>query len=397
MATKTYKDWFTLDGRLRPAAGVTKKKVEAIRELVDRSLAGSHNALGTLKEALTTSDASLSLAHLVNLNVLPQYDEAPRIWTQIAGTRSVPDFRPAVLYSLVGEWNDGVLGSGEPRHVAPTVPEAAPYPYSILAGEEIAGAGVTKNGFKVRFTFEAFVNDALGFIRSLPDEMLQVALDTEEYKVLSTLIGGVGAGQQLDGGVIPDGTTVPANATLTRASLVQAKIELANRQINGRNIRVTGGYNLLVSVGQGEYARWVINNLRLDGIQDGALSIGVNGYNPLSDVNVIETDYVTGAAWYLLPRPGGTRRPTLDHLSLIGHETAELRVQNLTGTYVGGGAVSPFEGDFDTDSAEFRVRLIDGAVLWTPDQVVYSTGAGGAPTPPPFPTTVVVTEPEPEA
>ena len=374
---REYKDWYTLDGRLRPAPGVTRRKVEAVRDLVEKALTGSHTAIGTLKEAITTSDLSLSLAHLVNINVLPQYDEAPRIWSQVAGSRSVSDFRPAVLYSLVGQWNDGVLGDGDPRHVAPTVPEGAPYPYAVLTGEETTSAGVKKRGFATRFTFEAFINDALGFIKALPDEMLQVALDTEEYEVFSAVTGGVGAGQQLIGGTVPDGTIVPANGSLTRAALIQAKAELAAREINGRKIAVTGGYNLLVPVGQGDYAQFVINNLSLTGLTDGALTIGVTGYNPLSVVTPLETEYVTGTAWYLVPKPGATRRPTIDRLSLIGHEAPELRVQNLTGSYVGGGAVSPFEGDFDTDSASFRIREIGGAALWTPDQVIYSTGAGG--------------------
>jgi hypothetical protein len=381
---KQYKDWYTLDGRLKPAAGVTKRKVEAVRDLVDRSLKGSSIALGTLKEAITTSDASLSLAHLVNIEVLPEYDEAPRTWTQVADrTKPVSDFRPVTLVSLSRSWEDGVLGT-DPVHVSPTVPEGAPYPYAFFAEEETPQkAAIKKRGFKFRFTFEAFINDALGTIRELPDQMLQVALDTEEYEFYNALIGGLGAGQQLDGGTLPDGTTVPANAKLARGSLIQAIIELGQREINGRKITTSGGYNLLVQTGQGIYADFILNNLTLDSLQTGALTFNVNGYNPLSNISVVETEYVTSAtAWYLVPKPGTSRRPVASRLALIGHEAPELRVQNLTGNYIGGGAVSPFEGDFDTDSAEFRLRQIGGAALWTPDLVVWSTGAGNAPTPP---------------
>lgn len=376
---KTYKNPFTLDGRLTPPAGVTKKKVDAVRDLVESALKGNRLALGRLEEAITTSDASLNLAYLVNLNVLPQYDEAERVWTQVAGTRRVSDFRPATLYSLFGEWEDGVLGekgaAGTPRHIAPTVPEGAPYPYSVMAGEESQGAGVQKRGFKTRFTFEAFINDALGFLAALPDQMLQVALDTEEYEVFTALISGVGAGQQLAADTNPDGTSVVANAPLTREALIAAKAQVAQREINGRKIRVTGGWNLIVPVGRGDYAQFVINQ-SLAQIQDGNLVLTPGNYNPLSDIRVIESEYVTGTAWYLVPRPGATRRPVVERLQLIGHEAPELRVQNLTGSYVGGGAVSPFEGDFDTDSAEFRLRVIGNGTLWTPDAIVWSTGAG---------------------
>jgi hypothetical protein len=382
---KQYKDWYTLDGRLKPAAGVTKRKVEAVRDLVDDALKGSRIALGTLTEAVTTSDASLSLAHLVNIEVLPEYDEAPRTWQQVADrARPVSDFRPVTLVSLSRSWDDGVLGSGDPVHVSPTVPEGAPYPYAFFSEEETSQtAAVKKRGFKFRFTFEAFINDALGTIRELPDQMLQVALDTEEYEFYNALIGGLGAGQQLDGGTIPDGTVVAANAKLHRASLIQAISELKRRQINGRYITVKGGFNLLVQPGQAEYANFILNNLTLDTLQTGALTFNVNGYNPLGNITVVETEYVTSAtAWYLVPKPGTSRRPVASRLNLIGHESPELRVQNLTGTYLGGGSVSPFEGDFDTDSAEFRLRQIGGAALWTPDLVVWSTGAGAVPTPP---------------
>lgn len=370
-----YKDWFTLDGRLTPPAGVTKRKVEAVRDLVAKAIRGNRIAAGTLQEAITTSDASLNLAYLVNLNVLPQYDEAPRTWTQIAGTRPVTDFRPAVLYSLLGSWEDGVLGDGDPRHVAPTIPEGAPYPYSVMSGEEHASAGVKKRGFKTAFTFEAFINDAIGFLRNLPNEMLQVALDTEEYEVYAALVAGLGSGQQLDAATNPDGTTVLANAPLSREALIAAKYQVSQREINGRKIQVTGGWKLLVPVGRADYANFILNQT-LGIIQDGSLQFTNPGYNPLSGITPLESEYVTGNAWYLIPVPGATRRPVLERLQLIGHEAPELRVQNLTGNYVGGGAVSPFEGDFDTDSAEFRIRLIGNGTLWTPDAIVWSSGAG---------------------
>lgn len=378
---KQYNDWFTLDGRLRPAAGVTKRKVEAVRDLADRALKGSSIALGTLKEAVTTSDASLNLAHLVNIDTLPLLDEAPRLWNQVAGTRGVSDFRPAVLYTLSQEWEDGVLGDGDPRHVSPTVPEGAPYPHAFLSGEEGQNASVKKRGFKTRFTFEAWKNDALGVLRALPDQMREVALDTEEYEVFSALISGVGAGQQLDGGTVPTGGTVVANAPLSRDALIRAQIELGARTISGRRIPVPSGFNLIVAPGQSIFANFILNQT-LAGLNTNPASgtpeyvYQINGYNPLANITVLESEYVTGAAWYLVPKPGTTRRPVIDRLTLIGYEQPELRVENLTGSYVSGGVVSPFEGDFDTDSASFRLRQIGGAVVWTPDYIVWSTGAG---------------------
>lgn len=371
-----YKDLFTLDGRVKPVAGVSKKKVEFLQGLVEQSLRGSRSAAGTLVEAVTTSDAAFNLAHLVNVNFLPQYDEAPRTWTEIAGVRQVSDFRPAVLYGMAGEWQDGVLGTGTPAHIAPVVPEGTAYPESTLAGEESQVGGIQKRGFRTSFTFEAFINDAIGWLQALPGEMLQVALDTEEYEVYTALIGSVGVDQQLDAGTNPDGTQVSANSVLTRAALIQAVTQLSSRTVNGRTVRYSGGFNLIVPVGQRLNAEFIINSLALETVVDAPLTFSVNGYNPLSNISIIESEYVTGTAWYILPKKGTTRRPVLERLQLIGHETPELRVNNLTGSYVGGASVSPFEGSFDADEASFRLRLLGRGINWSPDSVLVSLGTG---------------------
>src|SRR5690242_13252467 len=97
---KDYKNKFTLDGRLRPGLGVSERKVAAVRDLVERHLAGDFRASATLMEALTTSDAPFNLAYLATLNFVDNFDEADRSWSEIAGTREVPDFKPVTLYSL---------------------------------------------------------------------------------------------------------------------------------------------------------------------------------------------------------------------------------------------------------------------------------------------------------
>lgn len=371
-----YKDLFTLDGRVKPVAGVSKAKVAHLKSLVESALRGNRAAAGTLVEAVTTSDAAFNLAHLVNVNFLPQYDEAERTWTEIAGTRPVSDFRPAVLYGMQGEWEPGVLGTGTPAHIAPVVPEATAYPESTLAGEESQSGGIQKRGFRTSFTFEAFINDAIGWLQALPGEMLQVALDTEEYEVYTALIGSVGVDQQLDAGTNPDGTQVAANSVLTREALIQAVTQLSSRTVNGRVVRYSGGFNLIVPVGQRLNAEFIINSLALTSITDGDLVFSANGYNPLSNISIIETEYVTGTQWFIMPKKGTTRRPVLERLQLIGHETPELRVQNLTGSYVGGGTVSPFEGSFDADEAAFRVRLLGRGINWSPDAILWSLGTG---------------------
>src|SRR5690606_19249312 len=154
---KEYKDEFTLDGRLKAPVGVTEEKVEALRDLVDETMAGSRAAKGTLEEAMVSTDAVFNLAYLTELNVLADFDEFEnRNWSKIATTRQVSDFRNVTLFSLRPDWSaGGTLGSGDPVFVAPRIPEGANYPYAYLEQESSQQVGgIVKRGFKTGFTFE---------------------------------------------------------------------------------------------------------------------------------------------------------------------------------------------------------------------------------------------------
>lgn len=380
-----FADGFTLDGRIKPRLGVSKAKVAAVKRLTESTMNGDRAAKGLLEESISSSDAIFNLAHLFAINITPQIIEAPRVWSQLATTRTVSDFRAPTLYTLNPEWEaNGVLGSGTPRHVAPRIPEGTAYPYATMSGEESNQGGIQKRGFKTGFTFEAFINDAVGFLQALPEAMRQVALDTEEYEVFNGLISNLGDDEQLKGGVIPgwpETQTVAPNAAFSREALIRAIIEVTNREINGRKVVLTGGFNLLIPAGQRMFVDYVLNNVTQTGVNvtsDGVeQTFTINGYNPLSGITVIETEYVTGQSWYLVPKNTGGR-PLLQLLRLAGHELPELRVENATGSYVGGGAVSPFEGSFDNDASDFRLRTIGHGVLWYPSLVIWSDGSGVA-------------------
>lgn len=379
---KQYKNPLTLDGKLKLQMGVTPAKVAKVKELAEATMNGDRVAKGVLEESISTSDAIFNYAALVNANVVPDFDRAERTRGQIAGTRTVSDFRAPTLYSLVPEYTPGVLGSGTPAHILPVVPEGTAYPYANLEGEVFQMAGIRKRGVKISFTFEAWINDSLGALQAIPESFRRLALDTEEYEVYSTLVTGVGDDQQVDGGTVPTGATVLPNPVLSRDALIRALIELSNREINGRQVQLGGTYNLIVAKGQGLYANFMLNQT-LGQLNTNPASgtpeyvYTINGYNPLAGITVIESEYVTGANWYLVPSVGSTGgRPVLELLRLAGHELPELRVNNATGSYVGGGAISPFEGSFDNDATDFRVRGIGRAILWTPALVIWSDGSG---------------------
>lgn len=382
---KTYKNPLTLDGKIKLDPHVTPAKVKAVKELAEATMSGDRRAKGILEESITTSDAIFNYAALVNANVLPEFETEPDTWNQIAGTRLVSDFRAPTLYSIVPEYQPGVVGSGTPRGVLPVVPEAAAYPYATLEQETSEVGGIRKHGLKAGFTMEAWLNDSVGALQAIPDSFRRLARDTDEAEVYTALVQGVTAASELVGGQVPTGATVPANAPLSRDALIRAIIEIGERQVNGRYVRIAGGFNLIVPRGQGVFANFILNQTLGEIRQtDGGNQFvyGVNGgYNPLGNISVVESEYIvatgTDVPWYLVPQQGTTGgRPVLELLRLVGHELPELRVNNATGVYVGGGAISPFEGNFENDAADFRIRTFARGILWSPELIVFSDGTG---------------------
>lgn len=392
---REYKDKFTLDGRLRPSGGgvprgvVTEKKVLAVRDLLEGYNRGDRMATAKLEEALTTSDAIFSAAYLATLNFVDNYDAYDRTWSEIAGVRSVPDFRPATLYSLNRQWTDGngatqILNS---YGAAPVIPEGTPYPYAYISGDVTQGASVTKKGFKTDWTLEARINDGFGALDRLPDEMLVVSTDTEADEVWGALVTQKTAASNFVSTTIPDplggaNIVVPANAPLSRNAILAGIQQWGLRTVNGRRQQNRGNaFNLVVPIGVGLFAEYILSQV-LTGITTGAATTLVGQYdvtrpNPLAGISVIEDEHVTGTQWYLVPKKGSTVRPVLERLTLKGYETPQLFVDNHVGSFVGGATVSPFEGNFDADVITLKLRQFGGGVLWDLGVgVVYSNGTG---------------------
>ena len=374
------KNAFTLDGKY-PFHGGSEAGVENFYKVLESAMGGgvgSYAAAGQVRESLSTSDGPFNLAQLINVNFYPQFAEAERNWTEIAGERISPTLSKQGIYSLVFDWQDGVLGDGVPRHVAPRIAEGEAYPYAALGEIESKGNAFGKHGFKVKFTLEKQESDPLGFIAALPGLMLQVALDTEESNVYTALTQGVSTGQQLTAGTAPiTGESVAANAPLSREALIVAIQQFKNRRMNGRRLQARGGFQLIVPVGQGDLAQWYISGLELSSVTDANFRYNAQLANPLASiVKVVESEYVEDGAWYLKAAGLANGLPVLEHLGWTKQRQPELRVADDAGNYLTGGKVPTTEGSFANDSINYRMRQFSGAALWVPDAVVWSTGEG---------------------
>jgi hypothetical protein len=380
----------TADGRLHVHPLVSERKVEAFSGLLDGALRGDAHARVTLSETLSSTDAVFSLAQLINIRNLPQYDEATRQGNLIASSETVDDFRPATFYSLQANLGAG-LGHGKDTGghagIAPRVAELDTYQYTYGYSEESVQVAIEKRGFKFGVSLERVVNDPTGEIRRVPGDMLQIGLDTEEYLIFRALVDGSTSASQLKGGtVLATGTVVPANAPISADAFRQGLAEIAKRKdSDGRAIPLARSYYVVVPVGYGEQVELELTKARsLIQVSDGNFVYGP-GAVPLGALGriqgAIESEWVepngSNVPWYLVPAAGTTRRTSLVRLNLAGYTAPEVFVSNFNGVSLGGGNVDPFHAfSFDNDSCDLKFRQFTNAALISEDQQCWSTGAG---------------------
>lgn len=366
-----FEDSFTLDGLVSVPNGVTRESVGQVKKLITEAKRGSFVAEAQLKESMFNGGLTSSVSHFLNIITIPQLpSDKERPVAKLAGFRTVPDFRPAVLYSAFG---NAVSGPGiQADGSLARVPQGTPYPVVTVGGSpESAYAKIAKRGARVNWDFEDMINDLVGALDGIPAELLDVALQTEWAEVGEALIA---ATVNLPAVTLPDGTASLINAAVSPNAIFAAIQALAARTINGAShtVGTLSGYNVVVPVGQKVYVDYQIQHAMnivqvLPGSAGGAVYRAPDN-SALLSVDVIEHELVTGTKWYLAPKPGSFRRPVLDLLRLRGYETPQLRVRSE-----GGDGMS-----FDADTASLRLRMVTGAALWDANTIVYSKGTGAA-------------------
>ena len=364
-------------------AGVSAPKLKAMKGLVEGLLAGDRQARGRLEETLSTGDDSIfNFAYQVEQTVQPMFDKLDRTWTAIADVQAYQDFKTPVRYGLDIEAAGLSTNAepGKPANVAPIVPELAPYPSFVFKGELSQDGELHKRGVSFGLSWERLISDITNIVPQLPGMITETFLDAEEWEVYSALVrGGSGVLNQLTAGTNPDGTACVNNGPLNRANLIQAVTQLPNRVVDGRKAQLSS-FTLVVPQGMKATADWAINTLSISKIVNGGQEFNVAGYNPLSVItNVVETPFLTGTGWYLIPAKGTSRRTVLELAKIRGHESIEIRLKDATGVYTGGGKVAPFEGSFETDDIRFRGRYPVTGLVWTPQLILFSKGDGSAP------------------
>jgi hypothetical protein len=320
--------------------------------------------------------------------------EEPLIWPEIAARRTVPDPTRVTKMMRLNVDTRGLPDSngGEPRvpGTLPRVPELTEYPVINwqATAEEMDTA---KNGARIAFSFESLFADQWNVLDTLPGELAQLERAGQETQVLNQYFTPAGFNTDY---FVP-GTNLASNPALNFDSLKAAitKASAPPPIVAGQErplLRPVSKWKLVVGPGLELTARALLSIQQYkETVSSGVETISSG--NPFGSVELVVVPYLStyyfsgapslrGTAWALVPAGGESAwGPTVSNVFLAGLEEAELRIRMDAGRYIGGGDVNPYDGSFDDDSIQLRIRkFYKGNTHNAGLNSVYSKGDGTA-------------------
>jgi hypothetical protein len=351
-----------------------RKRLLEVATLYKAVLDGDRIAGIHFQEAMSTSDFSNLFGDILDRQILARYQSMPVQWAAIAKRGRVRDFRQVKRYTLDG---------GEATLSA--VRQLTEYPAAPLT-DGVYAYGVGKYGRRVALSWEDLINDDLDAFASIPDRLGNSARRTEEKFVTGLFASASGPNSSFfssgNKNLVASGGSSALSITSLQAAytLLASQVDTdgapiyiesavlvvppalkvtANNILHATEIRAASGGGAGTGNDQLTVANWMRNDV----------SLVVNPWLP-----IITTSGTLGStAWYLFANPG-VGRPAMEIGFLIGHETPELFQKSPNAVRVGGGAVAPEDGDFDTDSVEWKLRHVLGGTLMDPKSAVASPG-----------------------
>ena len=355
--------------RLSPAR--SKALVEAA-ELWTKAWGGDRIAAAVVNEALTTSDLFKSATgDLLDRELLNVYQDVQGVWQKFATRTTVRNFKPKKLVDIMG---------GKTR--LDLVPELTEYPSANSASNEYQ-ISAKKFGRRFGYSWEAGVNDDIDELRQIPGRFGTAAQLTEEYAALEAIATTAGApstaffksyNAAAAGALGYSAFDNSSTKKLTADSLQAALENIAARKDKDGNLVPNAGLILMVGPALQFAAQRVLNTTEIRSVDaNGRTTVEPNPF--VGMVTLVVNPLLAGTGWFILPDPARAARPAVAVALLAGYETPDLRVAANTGSRVGGGAISPEEGDFEVDGVWYRVRHVSGGASLDPIHTYGSTGA----------------------
>ena len=367
--------------RAQESAAYQRRLMEAAG-LYAAVINGNRRAALDFQEAMTTSDFQLLFGDILDRQILANYQSMPTQWDMVARRGRVRDFRTVKRFTLDG--GEAILSD---------VKQQSEYPAAALTDGSYSYS-VTKKGRRIPLSWETLINDDLDAFADIPRRLGNAARRSEERFWTTLYAASTGpnatyfstANKNLIVSALYTGLS--DNPTLSVNALQQA-FTVLGRQLDadGAPIYVEGAV-LVVPPALQVAAENILNateilsaagssgtasdagrtdQLRVTNWMRNRLRLVVNPWLPIIDTTSGST------AWYLFADPGAGR-PSMEVGFLIGHETPELFQRTPNAVRVGGGPVDPTDGDFETDSVEWKIRHVYGGTLMDPKSGVASKG-----------------------
>ena len=345
---------------------VTEAQRAAVQDLVYNSMyrgqrIGPARRAMMIEEALTTSDFPLMYGDVLDRQLHAAYKGVEAAWRPFTKMSTVRDFRNADRFAIYG--GDNLLAE---------VGEKGEY-LASPRNELRYRIAVKKRGRQFDISWESLINDDLGALRDTPERFGRAAERTEHRIMTALYASDVGAHVEGAGGnLYAVGVNCVASGTglLTIANLEIGVQNMNTRtDIGGEPIMATPRY-LVVGPALEFTARQILTSATKMWTDDsGGALVASPTRNVISDVGLIlivdkYLPVVNAGAndqdtqWYLFSDPADIA--ALEAAHLTGHENPEIAMKNSDKVSVGGGPISPFDGDFATDNVFYRVRHVFG-------------------------------------
>jgi hypothetical protein len=297
--------------------------------------------------------------------------ETPSVFRNYCKISQVADFRNVKRFVTSGA-----------EATLDTVEQQAEYPETSL-GEAKYEYAVKKYGRRIPFAWETMINDDLDALKDIPARFGRAARRTEQK--FATQLYCDGSGPHASFYTVGNANIITANPVLsidafqTAMTVLSAQKDsdgepimidmvhlvvppalevVANNILNATQLELTGSGG--TSNSKLITANWMRNRVRLH----------VDYYIP-----IIASTANANTSWWLFADPGNNR-PALEVGFLRGHLTPEIFIKSPNTISVGGSSADPMNGDFDTDSIQYKVRHVLGGTQMDPKMTVASNGSG---------------------
>lgn len=329
------------------------KLAEAINFVED--VAEGRRPMYHLQEALTTSDFPSLFGDVLDRQLLANYREFPTSYREFVRVSTVPDFRTVKRFALDG-------GEGQLE----AVPEKTEYPAGSV-DDKVDSFSVVKYGRRFHLSWETLVNDDLDAFRSLPERLARGARRSEQKFATQLYVDASGPHASLYTGGFAN--IVTGNPVLSIAALQTAMTVLAAQVDTDGEPIFFETVTLVVPPALEITARNILDALTLEVTEAG----GTSGQKVITKnwmagrVKLVVDPYIPIVAssangntmWALFGNPSDGR-PALEMGFLRGHDAPALFRKLPDAQRIGGTGVGDDMADFDTDSAQWKVRHVFG-------------------------------------